>query len=82
MMVPRRIRVPSTYPYLDRTIYGLPDEMLLGLAAVFRMVTFPSPNNSEVEGTTFTAWPANEAEERAIVEAVIGVFEFYYERMK
>ncbi|PRQ52088.1 hypothetical protein RchiOBHm_Chr2g0151711 [Rosa chinensis] len=35
------------------------------------MVTRPSPRRLDVEEPSFTAWPAREGEERAIVEEAI-----------
>nr|GMD04359.1 Chloroa_b-bind domain-containing protein [Ipomoea batatas] len=43
----------------------------LGLPAVFLMENLAFPVISGVEGETFTAFPAKEEEERAIVEAAI-----------
>ncbi|CAA7388504.1 unnamed protein product [Spirodela intermedia] len=58
--------------YLTRSgpYQGLPEEMGFGLAAVFLMVILPSPRTSEVAGASFTACPAKEGEERAMVAAI------------
>ena len=41
------------------------------MEADFLMDTRPLPISSEEEGVSFTAFPANEGEERAIVEVAI-----------
>ena len=50
--------------------HGLPEDT--GLRAVFLMEILPLPMSSEAaEGVSFTALPANEGEERAIVAAIV-----------
>lgn len=61
-----------TLPDLGHTM-GYMDETGLGLAAVFRMVTLPSPKSSDNIGASVTACPAREGEESAIVEAAIDI---------
>ncbi|KAK2985766.1 hypothetical protein RJ640_025774 [Escallonia rubra] len=58
--------------YLTRSgpYHGLPDET--ALLAVFLMETLPLPKSSDTDGATFTALPAKDGEERAMVEAAIG----------
>ncbi|KAG5613833.1 hypothetical protein H5410_013657 [Solanum commersonii] len=59
--------------YLTRSgpYHGLPEEAGLALVAVFLMVTLPFPVTSEENGESFTAFPTNVEEERAIVEVAI-----------
>ncbi|KAG5613838.1 hypothetical protein H5410_013662 [Solanum commersonii] len=59
--------------YLTRSgpYHGLPEEDGLALVAIFLMVTLPFPVISEEDGESFTALPAKEEEERAIVEVAI-----------
>ncbi|KAK2985762.1 LOW QUALITY PROTEIN: hypothetical protein RJ640_025770 [Escallonia rubra] len=57
------------YLTLSGPYHGLPDET--ALLAVFLMVTLPLPKSSDADGATFTALPAKDGEERAIVEAAI-----------
>jgi hypothetical protein len=56
--------------YIYTCSHGLPEEACL--VAVFLTETRPTPS-SRVNGATHIALPANDGEERAIVEATINV---------
>eukprot|EP00091_Calanus_sinicus_P011912 TRINITY_DN26876_c0_g1_i1.p1 TRINITY_DN26876_c0_g1~~TRINITY_DN26876_c0_g1_i1.p1 ORF type:complete len:106 (+),score=15.70 TRINITY_DN26876_c0_g1_i1:154-471(+) len=58
------------YLTLSGPYHGLPDEAA-GFFPVFLMEILPLPKSSDEDGATFTAIPANDGEERAIVEAAI-----------